>query len=150
MTAVLDAPIMPDAPVLDEVRAMLANSDDTPLADRFIRGEKLSDPTAICCTVARSAIEVFHGIRPIHQLTQWLAPHLLESLSARAHVRSTMNRTDDSVKKPVRIVRARVERVSPIAAEATVIIADGSRVRAVALRVEEYHGRWRAVDLLIG
>ncbi|WP_051196583.1 Rv3235 family protein [Jonesia quinghaiensis] len=150
MTAVLDAPIMPDAPVLDEVRAMLAHSDDTPLAERHARGEKLSDPTALCCAVARSAVEAFHGIRPVHQLTQWLAPHILESLSARAHVRSTMNDASQGGKKPVRVVRARVERVSPIAAEATVVIADGPRVRAVALRVEEHRGRWRAVDLLIG
>jgi len=51
---------------------------------------------------------------------------------------------------PVRIIRARVLRLSSIAAEATVIIHDGHKVRATALRVEEFRGRWRVNVLNIG
>lgn len=125
-------------------------TEDTPHEDRLARGRELGDPTAICCAVARSAVEAFHGIRPIHQLVSRLAPHVLESLTARAQVRASLNTGTATRHQPVRIVRARVVRVSPIAAEATVIIADGSRVRAAAIRVEEHRGRWRAVDLQIG
>jgi hypothetical protein len=43
-----------------------------------------------------------------------------------------------------------VVRVTPDAAEATVIIDDVDRVRAAALRVELHRGRWRVVVLEIG
>ena len=48
------------------------------------------------------------------------------------------------------IRRTHLSRVSPTAAEASVVLVDGGRVRAAALRLEVHRGRWRATVLQIG
>ena len=48
------------------------------------------------------------------------------------------------------IRRIRLCRLGEHAAEATVVVDDGPRVRAVAVRLEGHRGHWRATALEIG
>ena len=111
------------------------------------------DPTALCCAVAHAATEILRGVRPLAQLVRSVSPEVHDQLEALARVRSAARGRRGSPPTPQsrsRVRRARVVRVAPGAAEATVIIDDVDRVRAAALRVELHRGRWRVVVLEIG
>lgn len=111
------------------------------------------DPTALCCAVAHAATEVLRGVRPLAQLVRSVSPEVYDQLEALARVRSAARERRGAPPTPQsrsRVRRARVVRVAPEAAEATVIIDDVDRVRAAALRVELHRGRWRVVVLEIG
>jgi hypothetical protein len=132
---------------------------------RLGRAVELPDPTAVCCAVAHAAVEALHGARPVQQLARLVSPQVYEQLAQRARVQQEVDRVngvtprakvgnaDATRTRPrasTRIVTARVLRVSPIAAEASIVLQDGPRARAAALRVEEFRGRWRVSALQIG
>lgn len=118
---------------LDEEERGAAPSTD---AGRFAHG------------VGLACVEVLLGSRPAAQLARWVVPEVLDSLldgaqlvrraGARAHVRRPLAR------------RVRTCPVGDHAAEACLIVDDGHRVRAVALRLEAHRGSWRVVSLQIG
>ena len=113
----------------------------------------LDDPTGLCCAVARAAMESLRGIRPLSQLVRSVSPEVLDALHARYQVREQARNRAGA--PPVsqswaRVRAARIIRLGPTTAEATVVIEDADRVRAAALRVEEHRGRWWVVVLEIG
>lgn len=111
------------------------------------------DPTALCCAVAHAATEVMRGVRPLAQLVRSVSPEVYDQLEVLTRLRTTARARRGAPPTPQsrsRVRRARVVRVSPDAAEATVVIDDVDRVRAAALRVELHRGRWRVVVLEIG
>lgn len=113
----------------------------------------LDDPTGLCCAVARAAMESLRGIRPLSQLVRSVSPEVFDALHARYQVREQARTRPGA--PPVSQARARVRaariiRLAPDAAEASVVVEDADRVRAAALRVEEHRGRWRVVVLEIG
>lgn len=116
----------------------------------------LGDPTTLCCAVAHAAIESLRGIRPLTQLARSVSPEIFDALHARAQVRAAARRRSGALpagqerQLRSRVRRARVVRIAPGVAEATVVVDDVDRVRAAAVRVEEHRGRWRVVVLEIG
>ena len=113
----------------------------------------LEDPTGLCCAVARAAMESLRGIRPLSQLVRSVSPEVFDALHARAQVREqarTRPGAPPVSQSRARVRAARVIRLSPDAAEASVVVDDADRVRAAALRVEEHRGRWWVVVLEIG
>lgn len=107
----------------------------------------LGDPTPLACTVAKTALEVVLGGRGLEQLARWLSPDLRESLARQGGLAQRIGRR---LAAPVRIHRIRVYRVSPTAAEISVVADDGVRARAIAARFEDVGGRWQATVLEIG
>lgn len=104
----------------------------------------LPDPTRLCGSLVLAAVEALAGTRPLVQLTRWVTPKVMEALTAAASTpggapagRATVRRTH-------------LMRVSPTAAEASVVLHDGRRVRGAALRLEVHRGHWRATVLQIG
>ncbi|MCB7137233.1 Rv3235 family protein [Cellulosimicrobium marinum] len=111
----------------------------------------LSDPTALCCAVVRAAIEVTRGERTVQQLARWVTPEIYDAIARRARLELDTPGGTPTAIRPVTVRRARVMRIGAGAAEATVVVDDGSgRVRAAAARVEERRGTWRVVALEIG
>ncbi|MFF2621490.1 Rv3235 family protein [Oerskovia jenensis] len=109
----------------------------------------LPDPTSICCSVVRAAVEVLRGERPVAQLQRWLAPDVFDALGRRALLMQGTT-GGDAAARPVAIRRARLVRLGDTTAEATVVLEDMDRVRAAALRLEARRGVWRVVVLEIG
>lgn len=110
-------------------------------------GDRLADPTALCCAVVQAAIEVIDGLRSATQLVRWVTPEVLEQLRTRAEL------TVPTLRRPpgaTRVRRVRLDRVSARCAEASVVVQDGQRVRAAAVRAEVLHGRWRLTVLELG
>ncbi|ROS78511.1 Rv3235 family protein [Cellulomonas sp. PhB143] len=112
-------------------------------------GSPLTDPTATCCAVARTALEVLRGERPVAQLARWLAPDVHEALARRARLLLAAA-VPSAAHDPITVRRARTVRLGPSSAEASVALECGGRVRAVAVRVEDHRGSWRVTALEIG
>ena len=114
---------------------------------------QLDDPTGLCCAVARAAMESLRGIRPLSQLVRSVSPEVFDALHARSQVREQARNRPGAPpvsQSRARVRAARVIRLTPGSAEASVVIDDADRVRAAALRVEEHRGRWWVVVLEIG
>ncbi|MBC7291581.1 MAG: energy transducer TonB [Actinotalea sp.] len=105
----------------------------------------LPDPGDLARAVVVCAVEALAGARPLAQLVRWLTPELYEHLAGTRAARG-------AVTGPVRRATARsatVCRVAEEVAEATVVVHDGLRVRAAAVRLEVHRRRWRAAVLEI-
>lgn len=93
----------------------------------------------------RGVVEVLAGVRPLKQLqrdtTLELYTSLSESLSARPVPRG--NRPALQAVRSLH-VRARPEGVAEVCAT----VRQGSRLVALALRLEGQDGRWRCTDLV--
>jgi hypothetical protein len=107
----------------------------------------LGDPTPLACTVAKTALEVALGGAGVETLTRWVTPQIREGLNAQHSLARRAGRTRTT---PVRIARIRVYRVSPSAAEVSIVADDGQRHRAIAMRFEDVSGRWQAMVLEVG
>ncbi len=100
-------------------------------------------------TLVRAAVEVLTGSRPVAQLARWLEADLYEALCRRAGLAV---RIDGRPRTALcaRVRRVRCSTVTPGIHEVAVVVHDGVRVRAAAVRVECRRGRWQATALEIG
>jgi hypothetical protein len=104
---------------------------------------EIGDPRQICGAVVLAAVEALRSARPLSQLIRWVSPDVLESLAKAA-----LPPTGDRVRAVIR--GQRICRISPTVAEGSVVIHDGARVRAAAVRMEVHRGSWRVTVLHIG
>lgn len=105
----------------------------------------LPDPDQLCGSLVLAAVEVLGGVRPLVQLTRWVTPAVLETLTESLH-----RRPPSGPERRATIRRTHLCRISATAAEASVVVHDGTRVRAAAVRLEVHRGHWRATVLQIG
>lgn len=112
------------------------------------RRRELPDPQTWAGTVARACVEALRGTRPPAQLNRWLDPEVFTALSRRAGLAARM-RAHPSRGRAVRVRRVRPCRISPGVWEAAVVLVDGRRVRAAAVRIEEHRGHWRTTAVQI-
>lgn len=108
--------------------------------------QDLPDPAQWCGTMVRTCVEVLLGARPAAQLSRWLTSDLFEGLTRRASVGTTLPTTA----RRVQVLRVHTYAVDEVRHEASVVIHDGRRVRAAAIRIEVHRGRWRVTALEIG
>jgi Family of unknown function (DUF6459) len=109
----------------------------------------LPDPEQWAAALVRSAVEALCGIRPAAQLARWLSAELYESLARRAGL-AVRILGRPAVARRAAVRRVHVCRVVPGIVEASVVVHDGSHLRAAAVRLEAHRGRWRATALEIG
>ena len=107
------------------------------------------DPGAWSGSLVRAAVEALTGSRPVAQLARWMTGEIYDSLSRRAGLAVRIKGRPTLVRQAV-VRSVRVCEVAPLANEASVVVHDGTRVRAAAVRIEAHRGRWRATALEIG
>ena len=95
--------------------------------------ESLPDPGPWAANLARAIVEVVTGVRQAPQLRRWMLPDLYGALVC-VHMSPCARGT--------RPVHVRTCPVDERTTEAAVIVSTVSRTFALALRLEEYHGRW--------
>lgn len=110
---------------------------------------------AITRGTVQAAMEVLAGIRPIHQLARRLDPRCLAALQHRAAlIRRELTRTGNpALARLHRNSLVRSVRVCEVAEgiyEASAVVVDDVRARAVAVRLERSKQVWRIVELVIG
>lgn len=98
----------------------------------------LPDPGPWAATLARAIVEVVTGVRTSHQLRRWLLPDLYAAL-IEVHLTPCARGTTP--------IHVRVCTIDAQHTEAAVIVATATRTYALALRLEEYRGRWMTTAL---
>ena len=114
-----------------------------------------SEVRAITRGTIQASMEVLAGIRPVHQLARRLDPRCLASLQHRAAlIRRELTRTGNpALARLHRNSTVRSVRVCEVADgiyEASAVVIDDVRARAVAVRLERSKQVWRIVELVIG
>jgi hypothetical protein len=108
----------------------------------------------ICRSTVQAAIEVLAGTRPAQQLARRLDNRCLAALQHRAaltrRVASGNSPTAGQLHRNTSVRSVRACRVSEDVYEASAVVVDELRVRAVALRLERAQLFWRVTVLEIG
>jgi hypothetical protein len=110
---------------------------------------------AITRNTVQAAMEVLAGIRPVHQLARRLDPRCLAALQHRASLirRELARSASPSLARLHKnsVVRSvRVCEVAPGIYEASAVVVDDIRARAVAVRLERSKQVWRVTELVVG
>lgn len=95
----------------------------------------------------QAAIEVAAGLRPPSQLVRWTSEEVQACLTRRA---SLAKRLDASPTRRAVVGSVRVCHPQDGVAEASAVVTQGERARAVAVRMEGLDGRWRVTALEFG
>jgi len=105
-------------------------------------------------STVQAAIEVLAGTRPAQQLSRRLDERCLAALQHRAaltrRVASGTSPTAGRLHRNATVRSVRTCRVSADVYEASAVVSDDLRVRAVALRLERNRLVWRVTVLEIG
>ncbi|CAM3575383.1 Rv3235 family protein [Occultella aeris] len=110
---------------------------------------ELPDAGTWSATLVRACVEALLGARPAAQLSRWLDADLWTALNRRACLGMEI------AGRPSHPPMVTIRRVHPCEIsegtwESSVVVHDGNRVRAAAIRLETRRGRWRATALEIG
>ncbi|MFJ4207171.1 Rv3235 family protein [Paenarthrobacter sp. NPDC089675] len=111
------------------------------------------DVRLVARSIAQAAVEVLAGTRPIQQLARSLDPDCYLALQhrtalTREHTARSHRARRVHMSPMVRSVRAC--RISDHVCEATVVVAEEQRCRAIALRLERREESWQVTALVIG
>lgn len=111
----------------------------------------LPDPEPFIRNITRGALEVLAGVRSVDQMTRWFGEDAFRKLVIRANLSARARSARNlAVTRPIfEIGTVRMFQPTETAVEATVIVAGPGRTRAVAMRVEEFNGRWRVATIAI-
>lgn len=109
----------------------------------------LPDPRAWVATFVQAAVEVAAATRPPAQLVRWTTLDVHAMLVRRSALAARFDRAGSNRRRAV-VRTVIVCRPAPDVCEASAVVADGERVRAVALRAEALDDRWRVCALEIG
>lgn len=108
----------------------------------------LPDPVAWGHRLLIGIIEAAGGKRPLQQLAALLSPSVASGLSA------DLGRADHNPRRhwthAAQVRHVYASQPAEGVAELTATVQAGRRVRAIALRLEEHHGRWRCTRLQLG
>lgn len=126
-------------------------SFDEPEEDEPPRPEPtLSNPAAIATPLAQALVEVLAGRRPVVQMVRWTSPAVYAALTARASVAHRRRLADNGTPVRVAVRRVIVTRPRDDVAEVSIVVIDGSRVRAIAMQLRGADGRWVVEALQVG
>lgn len=120
------------------------------------RLEQLPDPHPLAGQLAQAVVEVLSGDRPITQLLTWLDEQIYLDLSALAPKPRTTPTVGQARVVTIRpqdrpkIRSIHVCRPADGVAEVAARVETNGRSRAVALRLQEWRGRWRCSALVVG
>ncbi len=109
---------------------------------------------ALARTIAQAAVEVLAGTRPVQQLSRTLDPGCLAALQhraalTRAHAASAQGGQSRLHRSPM-VRSVHLCAVTDGVYEASLVVSEELRSRAVAMRLEGNNGAWKVTVLEIG
>lgn len=109
----------------------------------------LEDLSKVASVLTKAVAEVLLGTRPARQVQSWLFEDVWHVVRRRA---SLSQRSSQASPPPstVRILRVHPCQVDERTCEVSVVLHDGRKVRAAALRLTVHRQRWRAAAIRIG
>lgn len=110
-------------------------------------------PVEDLCNVAgvitKAVAEVLLGVRPAAQVQTWLVEDVWHVVRRRASL-GARSGPRPAPAPTIRIIRVHPCPLDERTCEVSVVLHDGGRVRAAALRLALHRGRWRATAIRIG
>lgn len=140
-------PYVQDALAVD----FAAASDDQIFGPQPTHARDLPDPQQWAAHIAQALVEVMHGSRPPSQVMRWTTPEVYAVVArrgSRAARQAASGR--QTTRRRTRVTRVRICEPAPDVAEASVVLVDGARVRALAARLVGRDGRWVVEALQVG
>jgi hypothetical protein len=107
----------------------------------------LPDPVHWAGHLAQAVVEVMSGLRQPPQIVRWTTPEVYAVVARRGAVSARRGRP--SARRAV-VRSVRVCEPADGVAEAAAVVLDGTRVRALAMRLVGVDGRWRIEALQVG
>jgi hypothetical protein len=113
--------------------------------------DRLPDPVELLPSIATLIVEVISGARPVDHLAAIVSDQVYEKLRARQVIKA---RADAAAGIPNLVPKFAVTRVhaeSPALGivESVVLLSSKARTRAVTIRLEPIHSRWRATNVSV-
>lgn len=108
----------------------------------------LAPPDKFAAAFVRQAVEVLLGHRPARQLQTWMHHTVFEALARRAGLAQRINGKVEKCPTP-RIKTVVVCKPRDGIAEASLVLFDGHKIRAAAVRLEARRARWHVTALEI-
>ncbi len=121
--------------------------DDEPLRPRHTCRSDLPDPRHWAAHLAQALVEIMAGSRPAPQVVRWTTPEVYAVVARHAAVSARRGRTGA---RRTRVRSVRVCEPADGVAEACAVVIDGTRVRALAMRMVGLDGRWHVEALQVG
>lgn len=125
-------------------------ADDPDFARQPTSSTDLPDPAATCTALVQAVVEVLGGVRPVSQLVRWTTHEVHAALSRRTALAARVRPSGAPSTRAAVVRGVRVCVPADGVAEASAVVIDADRVRAVAVRLEGLDGRWRATALEVG
>ncbi|MCZ9881004.1 Rv3235 family protein [Arthrobacter sp. B2a2-09] len=104
---------------------------------------------ALARSIAQAAVEVLAGTRPVQQLSRTLDPGCLSALQHRAALTRAQGGHSRLHRSPM-VRSVHVCAVNDGVYEASLVVSEELRSRAVAMRLEGSNGAWKVTALEIG
>jgi len=106
----------------------------------------LPDPRQWSTGLARGVLEILAGLRPLTQLRRWVVPQLYSEIA------QAVQPAPGGLRPGIACVpqSAHVWPVRDGVVEVCVTLRLGSRHRVVAMRLEDFRGRWLATAMDVG
>ncbi|MBD5830472.1 Rv3235 family protein [Janibacter melonis] len=128
-------------------------SDEAVFGIQPTPAEELPDAQAWAAHVGQAVVEVMHGARPPAQVLRWTSPEVYTVVARRGALAARRAghplRQGEGVVRRVRVRTARVCHPRDDVAEASLVVHDGGRLRAMAIRLEGRDGRWVVTALQV-
>lgn len=143
----------PRAPYVQDALAVdFTTADEQLLGPQPTRACDLPDPRQWAAHIAQALVEVMHGVRPPSQVMRWSTTEVYAVVARRGSraARRAAYQRDRRPAHHTRVLRVRVCEPAEDVAEASVVLIDAGRVRALALRLAGRDGRWVVEALQVG
>lgn len=111
----------------------------------------LPDPLPLLPTIATLVVEVIAGVRSVDQVSTLVSDQVYDKLRAKVAQRARSEAADG---RPVLLPKfvigsIRHDSPRPGVVESVVLIKSAARTRALTIRLEPFHRRWRATSVTI-
>lgn len=129
-----------------------AASDEQYFGPQRTLSNALPEPGVWAGRITLALLEVMTGVRPAPQVLRWTTPEVYAVVARRSALvaRRVAEGRAPRARPRFHIARVRVCEPADGVAEAAVVVRDGPRVRAVAVRLVGQDGKWQVSALQVG
>jgi Family of unknown function (DUF6459) len=125
--------------------------EDQPIIVTQAELDLMPDPIELLPSIATLIVEVISGARPVDHLASIVSDRVYEKLRARQVIKARADAAAGIPKLVPKFAVTRVHTESPALGiiESVVLLSSRARTRAVTIRLEPIHSRWRATDVSV-
>lgn len=120
------------------------------MLDQATVAVKVPDPAVFFAQIGAAYIEVLAGIRRPEQLARWLSDRTYYDVCQRAKRQSIQRQvTGTNLRPDVSVKKSQIFLTDEGAYQAVVVLRISGSTRAVSIRAENIHDRYRITDICL-